>query len=681
MLPFSALAETEEQGGIAWSYKACEGGVEITSGMSRRPAIPSNTVGRVSVPMQLGGQPVVQIGDYAFYGCAAVTDVAMSNDVREVCENAFRSCSNLVSVALSSNLVAIGRYAFRDCIGLRGIEIPNGVTNIDKWAFQHCRALTSVVLSDGLQTLDKSTFSGCSNIVTVVMPPRFTAKDAFPSAYGTLTSVTLLPGATEIAENVFKGCRKIDSVKIPEGVTSIGKEAFSGCSDLREVVLPGSLLDVGKRAFGNCKKIVSVALPARFKVKDVFVSAYRNITSVTIPQDSGEVPAQAFYGCKSLAVITFPATPPALADDAFQGLSEDVRIVVPSGSVSAYAASADWRGYLWRIEANGEYPIVYALHRGENAAGNPLSYRTDRLPLKLDEPTKAGHVFHGWLLNGERVAEIPTGTAGCISLTASWRIAEPIEAPTADYVTSKAQYDGIVWDAAANRLVGVLCLKATKMNEKNRAVRISGYLLGLDGKRKTVKQSAKLLTVAETGPLTADFTVKDIGQMKLVIGGETVAGALEGYQVRTFPVGGNWTRNDAVANVEATVFEGIPGTVQMQLLPVDEPVMPKNLKWAFNKAAAVAWKKPKDRDLKCLVVDTSKGKTNLSGIKLSYTPKTGAFKGSFKIHALADKVTSHEKTKALRKYTVKVTGVVVDGIGYGKAVLRKPANEWVLSVD
>ena len=119
----------------------------------------------------------------------------------------------------------------------------------------------------------------------------------------------------------------------------------------------------------------------------------------------------------------------------------------------------------------------------------------------------------------------------------------------------------------------------------------------------------------------------------------------------------------------------------VKMLPVDEPVMPKKGKWAFNKAATVSWKKPKNRDIKCLVVDTSKGKTNLSGLKLTYTPKTGAFKGSFKIHSLEDKVTRNETTKMLKKYTVKVTGVVVDGIGYGKAVLKKPANEWALSVD
>lgn len=838
-LSFQANAETQEVAGVVWTYRPCEGGVAVASGHAYRPAIPSNTAGEVVIPSQLGGQPVVKIGKYAFYGCAGVSAVAMSNDVNEVCDYAFRSCSNLVAVALSSNIVNIGSSAFRDCIRLQSVPLMDALMNVGSSAFAGCLELSSVNLPAGLLGVSTSAFNGCSNIVAVAMPPQFSVKsvfsasyrqimsvtlpdeateicasafegckslasvnmpsnvtsigtkafkgcsgltsmtlpgavtaigaeafmnctgltsmdipgsigelgsqafsgctgltfltfseglriigsgafqncngltsvilpqsvsavgtkafagcknivavavpasvvlkEVFPNSYAKITSVEMLPGADTVGEEAFKDCKLIDTVSIPEGVISIGDKAFNGCGNLKEVVLPGSLLNIGNRTFSNCKKIVSVTIPARFQVKEVFTSAYRSITSVTIHQDSGEVPAQAFYGCKSLAVITFPAAPPALADDAFQGLSEDARIVVPAGSVSAYAASADWRGYLWRIEADGEYPIVYALHRGENAAGNPLSYRTDRLPLKLEEPTKAGYVFHGWLLNGVKVAEIPDGTTGCISLEASWRIAEPADPPTADYVTFKAQYDGIVWDAEANRLIGVLRLKAAKMNEKNRTVRISGYLLGLDGKKKSVKQNDKALLVPESGPLAVDFTVKDMGQMKLVIGGEAVAGTLEGYQVRTFPVGGDWTRSDALANVEATVFEGIPGAVQMQLLPVDEPVMPKNWKWAFNKAATVSWKKPKGKDIKCLVVDTSKGKTNLSGIKLSYTPKTGAFKGSFKIHALEDKVTRSEK--ALRKYTVKVTGIVVDGIGYGKAVLKKPANEWTLSVD
>ena len=79
---------------------------------------------------------------------------------------------------------------------------------------------------------------------------------------------------------------------------------------------------------------------------------------------------------------------------------------------------------------------------------------------------------------------------------------------------------------------------------------------------------------------------------------------------------------------------------------------------------------------KDLVVDSSKGKTNLSGLKLTYTPKTGVFKGSFKVYALE----GEGKKKKLKKYTVNVTGFVVDGVGYGAATCKKPAANWSVTV-
>ena len=53
-------------------------------------------------------------------------------------------------------------------------------------------------------------------------------------------------------------------------------------------------------------------------------------------------------------------------------------------------------------------------------------------------------------------------------------------------------------------------------------------------------------------------------------------------------------------------------------------------------------------------------------------PKTGTFKGSFKVYFNQD--------GKLKKSTVKVNGVVVGGVGYGEAVCKKPAVNWKLSV-
>ena len=79
---------------------------------------------------------------------------------------------------------------------------------------------------------------------------------------------------------------------------------------------------------------------------------------------------------------------------------------------------------------------------------------------------------------------------------------------------------------------------------------------------------------------------------------------------------------------------------------------------------------------KGLIVDTSRDKTNLSGIRLTYTAKNGTFKGSFRVYALEG---SGKSTK-LKKYTVKVGGVVVNGVGYGSATCTRPEINWSLTV-
>lgn len=55
---------------------------------------------------------------------------------------------------------------------------------------------------------------------------------------------------------------------------------------------------------------------------------------------------------------------------------------------------------------------------------------------------------------------------------------------------------------------------------------------------------------------------------------------------------------------------------------------------------------------------------NPAGLKLSYTSKTGLFKGSFKLYS----TTESDRSK---KRTVTVIGAVVDGVAYGSAYIKK----------
>ena len=68
------------------------------------------------------------------------------------------------------------------------------------------------------------------------------------------------------------------------------------------------------------------------------------------------------------------------------------------------------------------------------------------------------------------------------------------------------------------------------------------------------------------------------------------------------------------------------------------------------------------------VLDDSKAGDNPSGLKL--TPKKdGSFTGSFKVYYV-------EKGK-LKSKTANVTGLVIDGKGYGTATIKKVGSEQI----
>ena len=174
--------------------------------------------------------------------------------------------------------------------------------------------------------------------------------------------------------------------------------------------------------------------------------------------------------------------------------------------------------------------------------------------------------------------------------------------------------------------------------------------------------------------------------MEIAIGGDKFAGSMGDYHVQSGDVGGAWTASSATVDVAIDSVSMFSGMVIDSLLPAGEVATVSKGKWSFAKAASVKWAKPKkdaalpeiydEASGKGLIIDVAKGKTNLSGLKLTYTPKTGMFKGSFKVYALQ----GEGKQRKLKSYTVNVNGAVVGGVGYGMATCKKPALAWPVTV-
>ena len=87
---------------------------------------------------------------------------------------------------------------------------------------------------------------------------------------------------------------------------------------------------------------------------------------------------------------------------------------IPANTEGAVTVKAQWKAITWTI--------TYELDGGVNAEANPESYETDGDAVVLAEPTKEGHTFAGWYLDGELVTELPTNTHDHLTVVAKWTV-------------------------------------------------------------------------------------------------------------------------------------------------------------------------------------------------------------------------------------------------------------------
>ena len=224
---------------------------------------------------------------------------------------------------------------------------------------------------------------------------------------------------------------------------------------------------------------------------------------------------------------------------------------------------------------------------------------------------------------------------------------------------------GVVWTDGG---VAVLSVKTSKISQKG-IVGVSGSVMGMDGRKLSVK-SVKL-PVDGDERLHGTLQVKDGTTIDLTIDEDEMWGTWKGM---SFDSSDNYVGGALENGRELTfhfangiVADALPDGTIKELLPEGTRIAVSNGKFALGKAPTVKWAKDRTTNVSGLVVNDSNGTaTNYSGLKLTYTPKTGMFKGSFKIYAV--------QNDRLKKYTAKVSGIVVNGTGYGIATIKGKGN-------
>ncbi|MBQ9447232.1 MAG: hypothetical protein IJU61_11580, partial [Victivallales bacterium] len=215
--------------------------------------------------------------------------------------------------------------------------------------------------------------------------------------------------------------------------------------------------------------------------------------------------------------------------------------------------------------------------------------------------------------------------------------------------------------------------------DKNGQSKVSAVFYGLDGKKKSAKAVKAAVSLLDGGPSVKDVSLAVSGETApLVISvaeSGSVTGTFGAYSVAKTTSVATLSSDPRfrILNMPATL-DGMPVLNDVEsngkayhLLPDGDGAgfSVTGKKWLFAKAAGVKYAKDKNTQQSKLIVDVGKdgSKTNLCGLKLSVTDKTGVFKGNFNVYVDAG---TPEKPK-VKKLSFKVSGVVVDGVGFGRA--------------
>ena len=241
-------------------------------------------------------------------------------------------------MAISDELTRIqtAKADIKASIEAKGVTVPSDAL-IDEYADyvdEISGGGTKDYIIEGTEYDPTATYSGAFNsrnyIVTANIPSGFTSLSSGTfQNYTSLTSVTIPNTVTSISQSVFQSCSSLTNVTIGNGVTSIAGSAFAYCSGLTSITIPDSVTNINGYAFQSC-----------------------GLTSVTIGNGVTSIGDYAFRNCSRLTSVTINATtPPSLGSNAFQNTNANLVIYVPSESVEAYKAAANWSTYADRIQA------------------------------------------------------------------------------------------------------------------------------------------------------------------------------------------------------------------------------------------------------------------------------------------------------------------------------------------
>ena len=151
---------------------------------------------------------------------------------------------------------------------------------------------------------------------------------------------------TSIGSSVFRGCKRLSSITIPNSVTSIDSFAFRDCASLKSITIPNSVTSIYYDAFRGCTSLTAINVANRNqnyvsvngvlydKDKTVIIRypAGKKDKSYSILDGVTGICAYAFEDCANLESITLPDSVTLMGLSVFNGCKSLITINVAAGN-------------------------------------------------------------------------------------------------------------------------------------------------------------------------------------------------------------------------------------------------------------------------------------------------------------------------------------------------------------
>ncbi len=217
----------------------------------------------ITIPEEIDGNIVQELGKYAFYENVEITKVTISKNITDFGDFPFFGCSSLKEFEVNSENeiyesidgVLFGENAqlfvcYPPAKSETEYTIPDGVLYLNPAAFACCTNLKKINFPDSLEKIELYCFAECTSLNDVVIPEKVDEIGNFNFTGCTaLKNITLPDEMTRIGDGAFYSCTALDSITFPTYLTEIGQCAFVS-TGLKEIEIPATVIDIGYSAFG-----------------------------------------------------------------------------------------------------------------------------------------------------------------------------------------------------------------------------------------------------------------------------------------------------------------------------------------------------------------------------------------------------------------------------------------------